>query len=71
MTTKNFEEAFTAMFGAPVKVLHVTCKAETCLRGGEHIWGGWREFPDGSGGETVCQKCGMGSAHSDLMMGDG
>jgi hypothetical protein len=26
----------------------------------EHEFGGWRNFEDGSGGEQVCQKCGMG-----------
>lgn len=26
-----------------------------------HEWGGWREFDDGNGGETFCQKCGMGA----------
>ncbi len=31
----------------------------------EHEFGGWREFEDGSGGEQVCAKCGIGAmAHS-------
>jgi hypothetical protein len=38
-----------------------------CATGGpcEHIFGGWREFEDGRGGEQFCTKCGMGAmSHS-------
>ena len=27
----------------------------------EHEFSGWREFPDGLGGEQVCKKCGLGA----------
>jgi hypothetical protein len=27
----------------------------------EHNFDGWREFPDGNGGERFCQKCGLGA----------
>ena len=33
----------------------------------EHDFQGWRSFEDGSGGETVCQRCGMGAMHHSLM----
>lgn len=32
----------------------------------EHEFAGWRDFEDGSGGETVCQKCGMGCMSHDM-----
>ena len=38
-----------------------------CASGGpcEHDFSGWREFEDGSGGEQVCQRCGLGAmSHS-------
>lgn len=38
-----------------------------CADGGpcEHEFAGWRNFDDGCGGETVCQRCGMGAmSHS-------
>ena len=39
-----------------------------CADGGpcEHEFAGWREFEDGSGGETFCQRCGMGSMSHTL-----
>lgn len=32
----------------------------------EHEFSGWREFEDGLGGETFCQKCGMGAMSHSL-----
>jgi hypothetical protein len=32
----------------------------------EHDWQGWRDFEDGSGGETVCARCGMGAMSHSL-----
>ena len=32
----------------------------------EHDWQGWRDFEDGSGGETVCKRCGMGAMSHTL-----
>ena len=30
-----------------------------------HDFQGWRDFPDGNGGEQVCVKCGIGAmAHT-------
>lgn len=36
----------------------------------DHDFRGWREFSDGSGGETVCTKCGMGALHHSLWSGE-
>lgn len=38
-------------------LLHIMPKPDAC----EHDFTGWREFDDGSGGEQVCSKCGMGA----------
>jgi hypothetical protein len=47
--------------GEPELFVHITPKADAC----EHDFRGWRDFEDGSGGEAVCAKCGMGAmAHS-------
>ncbi|WP_457797588.1 hypothetical protein [Methylocystis sp. S23] len=35
----------------------------------EHSFKGWREAEDGCGGETVCQKCGMGAMSHSLRCG--
>ncbi len=35
----------------------------------EHDWGGWREFPDGNGGEQFCSRCGMGAMSHGMMYG--
>lgn len=41
--------------------IHITPKADACA----HDFQGWRDFPDGNGGERVCAKCGMGAmAHT-------
>ena len=37
--------------------IHMTPRADAC----EHDFQGWRDFPDGRGGETVCVKCGVGA----------
>lgn len=40
---------------------HALPKTELC----DHDFQGWYEFMDGSGGEQVCTKCGIGAmAHS-------
>lgn len=35
----------------------------------QHEFGGWREFEDGSGGETFCQRCGTGSMSHSMRCG--
>lgn len=41
--------------------IHVKPKPPAC----DHDFQGWREFEDGTGGEQVCSKCGMGAmAHT-------
>lgn len=39
-----------------------------CAEGGpcQHEWTGWRDFEDGSGGEAVCGRCGMGAMQHSL-----
>ncbi len=32
----------------------------------EHNWQGWRNFEDGSGGETFCERCGTGAMSHSL-----
>lgn len=32
----------------------------------EHDFQGWRDFEDGSGGERVCTRCGLGAMSHDL-----
>lgn len=45
--------------------VHVTPKPEAC----DHDFSGWREFPDGNGGEQICTKCGMGAMAHTLWTG--
>lgn len=42
-----------------------------CADGGpcEHNFQGWREFPEGNGGETFCQRCGMGAMSHSMHVG--
>ncbi len=42
-----------------------------CAEGGpcEHDFQGWRNFEDGSGGETVCKRCGMGAMSHSMRTG--
>lgn len=35
----------------------------------DHDFTGWRDFEDGSGGEQVCSKCGMGAMEYTLRTG--
>ena len=49
--------------------IHVTPKPGTCDDGAEHDFQGWRDFPDGNGGERVCTKCGLGAMAYTLMVG--
>lgn len=44
--------------------IHVT-PISTC----EHVWGGFRQFDDGNGGESFCQKCGLGAMAHSLSQG--
>lgn len=44
---------------------YIAEKPDAC----EHDFKGWRPFEDGTGGETVCSKCGMGAMHHSLMTG--
>lgn len=34
-----------------------------------HEFTGWRDFPDGNGGEQICAKCGMGAMAHTLRTG--
>lgn len=45
--------------------IHITPKADDC----KHEFRGWREFPDGNGGEAVCSKCGIGAMAYTLRVG--
>lgn len=36
----------------------------------DHDFQGWRDFADGTGGETVCTKCGMGAMTASLLESD-
>jgi hypothetical protein len=49
----------------PELLLHVTPDPDAC----KHNFKGWREFEDGNGGETVCDKCGMGAMTYSLRTG--
>jgi hypothetical protein len=44
---------------------HSTPSPDAC----DHDFQGWRDFEDGTGGEQVCAKCGMGAMHYSLMVG--
>lgn len=49
--------------------VHVTPDIEKCHDGGQHTFTGWRDFPDGNGGEQVCSKCGVGAMAWSLRVG--
>lgn len=36
----------------------------------EHEFTGWREFEDDSGGELVCEHCGLGAMMHDMRCGE-
>ena len=38
--------------------------------GKEHDFSKWVDFPDGSGGSSVCSKCGLTAMDHTLMYGD-
>ena len=44
---------------------HQTPSPNAC----EHDFQGWRELEDGSGGEQVCTKCGIGAMTYSIMVG--
>lgn len=37
--------------------IHVAAKPDAC----DHDFQGWQDFEDGTGGEQVCTKCGIGA----------
>jgi len=53
----------------PKLLIHVTPKPEMCDDGAEHDFQGWRDFPNGNGGEQVCTKCGLGAMAHTLRLG--
>ncbi len=71
---KVIAEAFKAMgadpdkghahvsFGGGSSECYCACPDGPC----EHQFSGWREFDDGLGGETFCQRCGMGAMAHDI-----
>lgn len=48
---------------------HAMPDIEKCTDGGDHDFQGWRDFDDGSGGEQVCSKCGVGAMAWSLRVG--
>jgi hypothetical protein len=52
--------------GAPEAITLVICGEPTppC----DHDFQGWRNFEDGSGGETFCSKCGLGAMGYSLSL---
>ena len=44
---------------------HATPDPKAC----KHEFKGWRELPDGNGGEAVCSKCGIGAMAYTLRVG--
>ncbi len=67
-------EDFAKSFGGdPAKVqssfnpnaCYCACPDGPC----EHNFQGWRDFEDGSGGETVCKRCGTGAMSHSLRTG--
>jgi hypothetical protein len=52
--------------------VHMTQKPELCNGNPptmKHVFTGWRDFPDGNGGEQVCKFCGMGAMEYSLRTG--
>ena len=47
-------------------LVHIEPRADGC----DHDFRGFRAFEDGSGGESVCTKCGMGAMTHSLWMGE-
>jgi hypothetical protein len=45
--------------------IHIKPNPHIC----DHDFAGWRNFADGSGGEQVCTKCGMGAMAYTLATG--
>lgn len=45
--------------------LHQMPKRKAC----DHDFQGWRNFEDGTGGEQVCAKCGLGAMAHTLATG--
>ncbi len=54
----------------PSIFVHTTPRADICKDGGEHDFKGWRDFKDGTGGEQICTKCGIGAIAYTLAIGD-
>ncbi len=62
---KVIDETAASLGVEPGKVVHNfdpdACYCD-CPRGPcEHDFQGWRDFEDGSGGESICKRCGMGA----------
>lgn len=41
--------------------VHMKRDIAKCFGGQDHEFTGWRDFDDGTGGEQVCQRCGVGA----------
>ena len=59
----------TVLDEKPKIFVHTTPKAEVCKDDKDHDFQGWRDFPDGNGGEQVCAKCGLGAMAWSLRVG--
>lgn len=82
---KCLVEAIAQVWGVQPEEVTVNCPTQAdpeacycaCATGGpcEHQFTGWREIPageeglGGGGGETVCERCGMGALAHDLRTG--
>ena len=54
---RNEARAVIALLRAKPIFFHTTPNLDAC----DHDFQGWRDFPDGNGGEQVCTKCGIGA----------
>lgn len=53
-----------------IEQTHFICRdIAKCIDGSDHDFQGWRDFPDGSGGEQVCKKCGVGAMAWSMRVG--
>jgi len=50
-------------------LIHIHPNVEKCADGKDHDFEGWEDFEDGSGGEQVCKKCGLGAMEYTLRTG--
>ena len=84
-STKALKEAVAKIWGVQPEDITMPCSISmdpdacycACATGGpcEHRFTGWREIPPdeeglgGGGGESVCERCGMGALSHDLRTG--